>query len=896
MKLVNSDVMLLENELPFFGYTQGCYPAAFDNRDHEGNYIASDSIIEHLVLDEYGAFAYVANSRYGWGMKGSTDGPSQYYDREFFDALFGEFILNFGAANQDSKHDNVGHLTEGDFGSIMRFVYYELNLIGDPETSFKMPIFERPMAHIYFPVLGGEISKQTDIIGTARRGTSENATFSHYILNWGYGISPPIWYSSGLNLTDDGLFELTQGNLATWNVQNIPDGEYTLKLEVFDEAGQNSSSQKQVITNNVYITYPSEVSITEDFVEIEGSVIGENLLNYTISCGQGENPEFWSNGGISLTNNGLVGIEDGVLAEWDTTFTSQRGIHKLKIQAYFDEYEIEETYTLYFPDFIIVDQGGSGDYTTIQEAIDVAHDYDTILIKPGNYSSGWLSGIIPTIWPDLTGITITAFDAVNPPNIFDFIVVHGKESTIANLVLRGNGTEYGITQFMLYDHDINKVTQIVNNTFYSSMIRVYGRSSHIEKNIFHNGRVIYEDIPTGGIGTIRLVNNVFRNGNNLVGLYPNSGFDNVLIEGNIFENASKDNPNSGLVILAFDLKDSNIKNNIFINNPQGNLIINLRGAADDYYYLNSHFNSPPRTYGSFDTCVTLSKNGTGNYWDDYDSVEEGCIDSDGDNICDDPYYIPPAGIISERWDHYPLAKSPHGMRLKFNETKMYLISFNVLHLDNSIESVFGDALQDIDLIKTMDNGQELRYDPHNGISTLTSIEPEKSYYVYAADPIEFVVKGFEVEPPITAQLKYINNTYFNYLGYPFDLELDVAKVFEPIVDKIEVVKDDEGNFYIPGQGVNTILTLKPTKGYLVHVYEDVNFTYPLFCSDGTLYDECALNKPILCHNGNLIDNCQECGCPAGKPICEEDVGICYAGGGVSSPVFRRDKIVDQPRI
>lgn len=146
MKLYNSDVDALTNDKHFFGYSQGCYAGAFDNREPPPSvgapgYKEYDCVAEHLVTNSTGAFAYIANSRYGWGEKQSTDGPSQYYDRQFWDAVFGERIANLGKANQDSKEDNIGFVSSG----VMRFCYYELNLLGDPQT----PLFDLRPQHAH---------------------------------------------------------------------------------------------------------------------------------------------------------------------------------------------------------------------------------------------------------------------------------------------------------------------------------------------------------------------------------------------------------------------------------------------------------------------------------------------------------------------------------------------------------------------------------------------------------------------------------------------------------------------------------------------------------------------------------------------------------------------------
>jgi len=82
------------------------------------------------------------NSRYGWYYPGSTDGPSQYYDRQFWDAIFGEGITSIGKANQDSKEDNIGYLGGYGVDDYKKWSYYALNLLGDPE----LEIWIKPQA------------------------------------------------------------------------------------------------------------------------------------------------------------------------------------------------------------------------------------------------------------------------------------------------------------------------------------------------------------------------------------------------------------------------------------------------------------------------------------------------------------------------------------------------------------------------------------------------------------------------------------------------------------------------------------------------------------------------------------------------------------------------------
>jgi hypothetical protein len=108
-------------------YAHGCYSAAFDNRTTDGSYVG-DAVAEYFTYIENGAVSYIGNTRYGCGFHGDTRSAAQYYDRQFFDALFGEGITAIGKAQDDSKIDNIPYI---DFRG-MRWTYYTLTLIGDP--------------------------------------------------------------------------------------------------------------------------------------------------------------------------------------------------------------------------------------------------------------------------------------------------------------------------------------------------------------------------------------------------------------------------------------------------------------------------------------------------------------------------------------------------------------------------------------------------------------------------------------------------------------------------------------------------------------------------------------------------------------------------------------------
>jgi len=110
-------------------YSQGCLNGAFDNINDWGQDVGQDCINEMFHKINGGVVANIGNSRYGWYNPGGTNGPSQRFDRYFFDGIFGQNIFSIGDANSYSKDINKA-LVQND--PWLRWCCYELNLLGDP--------------------------------------------------------------------------------------------------------------------------------------------------------------------------------------------------------------------------------------------------------------------------------------------------------------------------------------------------------------------------------------------------------------------------------------------------------------------------------------------------------------------------------------------------------------------------------------------------------------------------------------------------------------------------------------------------------------------------------------------------------------------------------------------
>ena len=237
MGLSTSDVDGLTNTQYFFVYSMGCYSAAFDQATSG----SQQAIAEHFLFSSHGAFAYIGNSRYGWYCSASLDGPGERYDRSFFS------VLNSGTRNLGK----VLQLSKEQEPILDRWTYFDLNLLGDPETEIVTAI-SAPTAHLKTrtdlltpPRFGGLV----DLQGIAERGTAFGATFSNYTLEFSPGTAPTSWAATGISLANNGKSEVVNGTLATWNTTGVAPGTYTLKLTVLDVNGLVGEDRQIVVVS-----------------------------------------------------------------------------------------------------------------------------------------------------------------------------------------------------------------------------------------------------------------------------------------------------------------------------------------------------------------------------------------------------------------------------------------------------------------------------------------------------------------------------------------------------------------------------------------------------------------------------------------------------------------------
>lgn len=119
-------VAAISNTTPYLVYSQACRVGAFDQ---------FGCVAERIVTAENIAAAAVMNAREGWEFVNVIGGYSHRFHRCFLDAALSGKAATLGAINERSRRMNLPEVSPL-VANYWRYVYYELNLFGDPATPF----------------------------------------------------------------------------------------------------------------------------------------------------------------------------------------------------------------------------------------------------------------------------------------------------------------------------------------------------------------------------------------------------------------------------------------------------------------------------------------------------------------------------------------------------------------------------------------------------------------------------------------------------------------------------------------------------------------------------------------------------------------------------------------
>lgn len=157
-----------------------------------------------------------------------------------------------------------------------------------------------------------------------------------------------------------------------------------------------------------------------------------------------------------------------------------------------------------------------------------------------------------------------------------------------------------------------------------------------------------------------------------------------------------------------------------------------------------------------------------------------------------------------------------------------LISLNVEPGDPSIRA----ALESIDglytEVNTLRNGQVAVFDPSrpDALNSLTEFENGRGYWVNMTRAARLTVEGERIDPSTPIDL----GAGWNLIAYLPDSEMALEDAMASVEGKFDEIRgfETEALTYltvIPTE-FNTLMTMKPGMGYLVHMTEDAVLQYP----------------------------------------------------------------------
>ena len=172
----------------------------------------------------------------------------------------------------------------------------------------------RPTVSLIQPE-GGEtpVTQELHIIGTVKVGTAADATIEEVLLEYRNLSENDTEWTEIPSLAARGR-RFNEEEIARWNTEEIPDGEYQLRLIATDNYGYKSETIRNLILDNTHpkasITSPRDGTVlSAGNVDVMGVAADKHILQYELQVVHDEDTE--------VVRAATTSIENGLLGQWN---------------------------------------------------------------------------------------------------------------------------------------------------------------------------------------------------------------------------------------------------------------------------------------------------------------------------------------------------------------------------------------------------------------------------------------------------------------------------------------------------------------------------------------------------------------------------------------------------
>ena len=149
-----------------------------------------------------------------------------------------------------------------------------------------------------------------------------------------------------------------------------------------------------------------------------------------------------------------------------------------------------------------------------------------------------------------------------------------------------------------------------------------------------------------------------------------------------------------------------------------------------------------------------------------------------------------------------------------------IFSTYILPLQPDIANILDPILPNIDIVKDW-NGQS--YWPQYGVNLIGDIVPGNGYQIKLSVADTLTIEGSIIQPDTCPILLPEN---WSILGYLRTIPAPIDQMLLPIVGKLAIAKNQDGQSYWPQYGVNLIGNMQPGQGYQIKLTLPDTLTFP----------------------------------------------------------------------